>query len=130
MLRKEPDPDSELGKLPILLFEAFNAGDLQYIRDKINENLTLTATLKTMMIENPLIGRHNCYNFLHALSVSHPDMVFVLKNVRLTGKHGEGGGRCVKFKYYFTGIFYRFIFIASTLLNLYSLSFLTIFPFS
>ena len=120
MLRKEPDPDSELGKLPILLFEAFNAGDLQYIRDKINENLTLNATLKTMMIENPLVGRHNCYNFLHALSVSHPDMVFVLKNVRLTGKHGEGGGRCVKFRYYFTGLFYRFdcIYLLSLFLTL------------
>ena len=58
------------------------------------------CTFKTMLLENPLIGRNNLYDFFNALTISHPDMVFVIKNCRVM-KTPEG--RCIKFKQFFTG---------------------------
>ena len=63
--------------------------------------MTTNCKFQTMKIDSPLIGSHNYYNFLQAMTVSHPDMVFVTKNYRVTNNVGEG--RSIKFKYFFTG---------------------------
>ena len=64
------------------------------------------CTFKTMLLENPLYGRNHFYDFLNALTISHPDMVFVIKNCRVTNKQTEG--RFIKFRQYFSGNFFIF----------------------
>lgn len=94
------DLDAQLIKLPIGIFESFNTGDLQHLRNLIKENMTVDCLFKTMMIDQPLIGRHIYSEFWSKLSVSHPDMVFILKKVR-TDKIDNCN--CIKFNYFFTG---------------------------
>jgi hypothetical protein len=48
-------------------------------------------------------GKDHYFNFLTALSTSHPDMVFVIKNVKLFDEGREG--RQIRFKMFFTGMF-------------------------
>ena len=93
--------DAALVKLPIGIFDSFNTGDLQHLRDLVKEGMTPDCLFKTMMIDQPLVGRHVYSEFWTKLSVSHPDMVFILKKVRVTDKVGEP--RCIKFNYFFTG---------------------------
>lgn len=95
------DCDAELVKLPIGIFDAFNTGDLQHVRDLIKIGMTPDCLFKTMMIDKPLVGRHVYAEFWTKLSVSHPDMVFILKKVRLSSRIGEP--RCIKFNFFFTG---------------------------
>lgn len=65
--------------------------------------MTEDCLFKTMMIDTPLVGRHIYYEFWNKLSLSHPDMVFILKKVRIPDTP-IGKPRCVKFNYFFTGL--------------------------
>ena len=95
------DLDASLVKLPTSIFNAFNTGNLQHLREIIKERMTTDCLFKTMMIAQPLVGRHIYTEFWSKLSVSHPDMVFILKKVRLTNNLNEP--KYVKFNYFFTG---------------------------
>lgn len=96
-----PDSDASLIKLPTAIFDAFNTGNLQHLRELVKEGMTKDCLFKTMMIDQPLVGRHIYTEFWSKLSVSHPDMVFILKKVRISNKLNEP--RCIKFNYFFTG---------------------------
>lgn len=93
--------DATLVKLPVNIFEAFNTGDLNHLREIIDGGMTKDCTFKTMMIDKALVGSNFYYEFWTKLAVSHPDMVFVLKKVRVTNVEGEA--RCIKFNFFFTG---------------------------
>jgi hypothetical protein len=92
--------DADLLRLPIGIFEAFNTGDLQGLKERVDEGMTSTCLFKTMMMAEPMVGRNVYVDFWSKLSVSHPDMVFVLKKVRISG---TGAAKSVKFNYFFTG---------------------------
>jgi hypothetical protein len=93
--------DAELVKLPINIFDAFNTGDLTNLTELINKGMTRDCLFKTMMIDKPLVGSHYYAEFWCKLAVSHPDMVFILKKVRVINNVGEP--RAIKFNYFFTG---------------------------
>ena len=95
------DANAALLRLPVNIFEAFNSGDLSHLRELISNGMTDDCLFKTMMIEEPLIGSHYYSEFWSKLAVSHPDMVFILKKVRLSNNIGEP--RSIRFNYFFTG---------------------------
>mmetsp|Transcript_10212 Transcript_10212/g.9900 ORF Transcript_10212/g.9900 Transcript_10212/m.9900 type:complete len:258 (+) Transcript_10212:135-908(+) len=99
-VKSEAEIDADLLRLPIGIFEAFNTGDLQGLKQRVDEGMTFGCLFKTMMMNEPMVGRNVYVDFWSKLSVSHPDMVFILKKVRLSG---TGAAKCVKFNYFFTG---------------------------
>ena len=93
--------DAELVKLPVNIFDAFNTGDLNNLRELIRKGMTNDCLFQTMMIDKPLVGSHYYLEFWSKLAVSHPDMVFILKKVRVINNIGEP--KAIKFNYFFTG---------------------------
>ena len=93
--------DAALVKLPVNIFEAFNTGDLNHLKEIIDVGMTKDCLFKTMMIDKALVGSNFYFEFWTKLAVSHPDMVFVLKKVRVTNVEGEA--KFIKFNFFFTG---------------------------
>jgi len=69
--------------LPILIFKAFNGGDLPKVKEIIKEVTTKHCALKTPALDEELFGQQYVIDLFQALYDSHPDAVWVAKQCKL-----------------------------------------------
>jgi len=69
-------------KLPITLFQAFNAGDMTKVKELITENTLLSCTLRTPSLSQELIGSNYVIAFFQAVYDAHPDAILVAKKYK------------------------------------------------
>lgn len=69
--------------LPILIFKAFNGGDLPKVKEIIKEVTTKHCALKTPALDDEIFGQQHVNDLFQALYDSHPDGVWVAKQCKL-----------------------------------------------
>ncbi len=69
--------------LPILIFKAFNGGDLPKVREIIREVTIKDCALKTPALDQELYGQNYVIDLFQAIYDSHPDAVWVAKQCKL-----------------------------------------------
>lgn len=69
--------------LPILIFKAFNGGDLPKVREIIREVTIKDCALKTPALDTEVYGQQYIMDLFQAIYDSHPDAVWVAKQCKL-----------------------------------------------
>lgn len=69
-------------QFPILIFKAFNGGDIPQVRDYVKQYTVKNCGLKTPALDEAVHGQQNVINLFDAFFNSHPDAVFVAKKCK------------------------------------------------
>jgi hypothetical protein len=73
-----------LMNFPVVLFQAFNGGDLSKVKELLLEQATIDCGLKTPSLDVEIYGRTYLIDFFQAFSDAHPDAVWVAKRTKYT----------------------------------------------
>jgi hypothetical protein len=73
-----------LMNFPVVLFQAFNGGDLSKVKELLLEQATIDCGLKTPSLDVEIYGRAYLIDFFQAFSDAHPDAVWVAKRTKYT----------------------------------------------
>eukprot|EP00599_Poterioochromonas_sp_BG-1_P015213 CAMPEP_0173158104 /NCGR_PEP_ID=MMETSP1105-20130129/16097_1 /TAXON_ID=2985 /ORGANISM="Ochromonas sp., Strain BG-1" /LENGTH=564 /DNA_ID=CAMNT_0014075847 /DNA_START=208 /DNA_END=1902 /DNA_ORIENTATION=- len=67
---------------PVILFQAFNGGDISKVKEIIQEYTTKDCSLKTPSLTDDVIGQNYVIEFFQAMTDAHPDAVWVAKKCK------------------------------------------------
>lgn len=73
---------SSITDLPVILFQAFNGGDIAKVKEIILEHTIKDCGLKTPSLDREIYGQNHLVDFFQAFSDSHPDAVWVAKKCK------------------------------------------------
>ena len=97
--------DVELATVPRQLFDAVGDLDMELVQHLLDTYFDENVTIAMTVMERPIVGRNNYYEFLYKVSDRTPDAVRVVRHNRVVVD--EAGNKAVKFKMFLTGTYIK-----------------------